>query len=323
MKDYSEIEIINCENNDERVLKLKEQTKDMTNWRRRVDACKQLMHLNCQQSKDILVKIIKNDPVYKVREAAHFGCKVLKVKMNKELIELKNKPLRCYDKGIENKLGHVRNVLNNEFTYEEFKVRFKELYPIEYDVIEGSQDKFDKWLRNKLSSFNDYMMYGDLKNGGIVTYVRFSYPNIYATIVNSEKGLVPIKNIKVHDKVYLKDGITLVPVMSVFHPRFKALNDEIKRQKKKQEKIISKQRQRDETYRRLSVRKPEIKIGSIVSYSINGKNYYGKVSNLILNNRKIIAYKVDDSNGNTFLFSIEQVKLAGVKSKGIENKMRG
>lgn len=250
MKDYSKIKVIDCKNNDERVLKLKEQIKDISNWRKRVDACEQLMHLNCQQSKDILAKIVKNDPVYKVREVAYFGCKVLRVKINKELIKLKHKSSRCiYDSGIENKLGHVRNILHNEFTYEEFKIKFKELYPIEYNVYEGNEDKFDKWLRNKLSSFNDYMMYGDLKNGGTVTYVRFSYPNIYDTIVNSEYGLVKIKNIKVHDKVYLRDRVTLVPVMSVFHPRFKELENEIERQKRKLEKLAFKQRQRNKIYK--------------------------------------------------------------------------
>ena len=69
MKDYPEIAVEKCDNHDERVLKLKDQASDMSSWRNRVDACEKLMHLDCQQSKDILARTVNRDPVYKVREA--------------------------------------------------------------------------------------------------------------------------------------------------------------------------------------------------------------------------------------------------------------
>lgn len=90
-----------------------------------------------------------SDKVFTVNEAAFRGLQGLG-----EKVYLKKKPKGKLIKDINKKLQKVGNSFeDSEFTFLEFKTKFKSMYPEEYDTYEGEKkNKFEQWLKNSISS---------------------------------------------------------------------------------------------------------------------------------------------------------------------------
>jgi len=122
-------------------------------WRERLKAVHELEKLDCQPSKDIIIRLAIHDPVHTVREAAVHAAQIRKLTHNSKPIYLGKKPRGHLVKDIMKKLGVVRNQFGEECPLEDFKNKFLELYPVAYDIYEGDKGKlFDKWLINIIPS---------------------------------------------------------------------------------------------------------------------------------------------------------------------------
>jgi hypothetical protein len=122
-------------------------------WRERLNAVNVLKEYDCQQSRDIVTRLALHDPVFKVKEAAFRVAQAFSITKGGKPIYLGKKPKGNLVKEITKKLARVRDSLPTEFTLDEFKMKFSELYPEAYDTYEGDLDnRFDKWLNNTFSS---------------------------------------------------------------------------------------------------------------------------------------------------------------------------
>ena len=135
------------------IEELKQIYNNQYSWRDRMVAIEQLKKYDCQQSRDILTRLAIHDAVFKVKEAAFRAAQGMGINKNGKPLYLGKKHKGNLVKDINKKLTHVRDNLSDEFLFDEFKVEFKKLYPIAYDIYEGDKDKhFDKWLLNVISS---------------------------------------------------------------------------------------------------------------------------------------------------------------------------
>ena len=132
---------------------LKKMAGNKSNWRERYQAVVELGKMDCQQSKDILVRLALHDPVFKVKEAAFRAAQARKITYAGKPIYLGKKPKGNLIDGINKKLTVVRIKLNEGFTIDDFKKKFAEMYPEAYDTYEGDKgDQFDMWLNHLIPS---------------------------------------------------------------------------------------------------------------------------------------------------------------------------
>jgi len=138
------------------IEELKKMVNDEGNWRKRLEAVKELEKMNCQPSKDILLRlaVTKHEKVWKVKSAAVHACQVRELTHKGKPVFLGKKPEGNLVKDIMKKLGVVRNQFDDDSpSLEEFKKKFLEMYPIPYDIYEGDKgERFDKWLSNIIPS---------------------------------------------------------------------------------------------------------------------------------------------------------------------------
>lgn len=126
---------------------------DKTNWRRRLEAVQELKKWDCQQSRDVLTRLALHDLVFKVKEEALRATQPFGIVKNGKPLKLNKKPKGHLIKDINKKLYRVSDILGEEFGIEEFKEKFKQLYPEVYDVYEGDKgNKLDKWILNVLET---------------------------------------------------------------------------------------------------------------------------------------------------------------------------
>lgn len=135
------------------IEELKRMANNKQSWRERLKAVNELKEYDCQQSRDIVTRLALHDPVFNVKQAAFRTTQAFSITKGGKPIYLGKKPKGNLVKDITKKLSRVRDSLPTEFTLEEFKVKFSELYPEAYDTYDGDLDKkFDKWLNNVIPS---------------------------------------------------------------------------------------------------------------------------------------------------------------------------
>lgn len=130
------------------IEELKKLAGDKTSYKNRKSVVEALGKHKCQQSKDILWRLMINDKVYSVQHAAF-----LKLQAFGEDVKLPKKKKGHLVKDINKKLGRVRDSLHEEFTSEEFNEKFKTMYPEEFDIYSFEKSgKFNQWVDNVLQS---------------------------------------------------------------------------------------------------------------------------------------------------------------------------
>jgi hypothetical protein len=127
---------------------LKKQAGRTSNWRERIDAVEELGKWKSKQVIDILGRIMKNDPVFKVQEAAF-----RKLKKFGEDVQLPSRKKGELFKDVSKILLRIKKSLPENHTYEEFKEKVKKMRLDVYDTYEGDKGPdFDKWLENMWES---------------------------------------------------------------------------------------------------------------------------------------------------------------------------
>lgn len=123
---------------------LKKAVNRTANWRERIQAVEELGKLKDQQAIDILKRVVNNDAVYKVQEAAAHALKEMG-----EDVELPPRKTGELFKGVTKILLRVKKSLPKDHTFEEFKEKLKKMRIDVYDTYEGDKgDDFDKWLES-------------------------------------------------------------------------------------------------------------------------------------------------------------------------------
>ncbi len=132
----------------ENIEALKKQASDKTSYKNRLTAVESLGNFKCQQSKDILWRLMNNDKVYAVQELSF-----RKLQAFGENVKLPKKQKGNLVKDIEKKLGKVLFAIGGEWLEAEFHQKFKELYPEEFDMYSFEKGgNFNMWVQNVLSS---------------------------------------------------------------------------------------------------------------------------------------------------------------------------
>jgi hypothetical protein len=123
---------------------LKKQASRTSNWRERLDAVEELGKWKNKHIVDILIRVINNDSVYKIQEAAFRQLKKLG-----EDVQLPPRKKGDLIKDITKILLRIKKSLPEDHSYEEFKEKLKKMRLDVYDTYEGDKGAdFDTWLES-------------------------------------------------------------------------------------------------------------------------------------------------------------------------------
>ncbi|NUU61012.1 HEAT repeat domain-containing protein [Paenibacillus agri] len=127
---------------------LKKEAGRSADWKARLAAVEELSRTPHKQVIDILKRLVENDPVYTVQEAAYRAL----VAFGEEVQEpSKNKPELF--KGLSKILLRIKKSLPKDHSYEDFKEKLKKMRIDIYDAYEGEKGaEFDQWLESKWQS---------------------------------------------------------------------------------------------------------------------------------------------------------------------------
>ena len=127
---------------------LKKQANRTSNWRERLDAVEELGHWKNKQIIAILMRLMNNDAVYKVQEAAY-----RKLKKLGEDVELPPRKKGDLVRDVTKISLRIKKSLPEGHSYEEFKAKLQKMRLDVYDTYEGDKGPdFNKWLENMWAS---------------------------------------------------------------------------------------------------------------------------------------------------------------------------
>ena len=127
---------------------LKKQANRTSNWRERLDAVEELGHWKNKQIIAILMRLMNNDAVYKVQEAAY-----RKLKKLGEDVELPPRKKGELVRDVTKISLRIKKSLPEGHSYEEFKAKLQKMRLDVYDTYEGDKGPdFNKWLENMWAS---------------------------------------------------------------------------------------------------------------------------------------------------------------------------
>jgi len=128
---------------------LKKQSSRTSNWRERLDAVEELGKWKNKHVVDILMRVMNNDPVYKIQEAAARQLKKLG-----EDVQIPPRKKGEVVKDLTKILLRIKKSLPEGHSFEEFKEKLKKMRLDVYDTYEGNKGSdFDKWLETIWASF--------------------------------------------------------------------------------------------------------------------------------------------------------------------------
>jgi hypothetical protein len=129
---------------------LKKAANRQASWRDRLMAVEELGKWKSQQTVDILRRIVSEDAVYKVQEAAYAI-----LKQFGEDIPAPSREKGELIKGVNKILLRIKKSLPEGHTVEEFKEKLKKTRIDVYDTYEGGKgDDFDQWLETTWASLS-------------------------------------------------------------------------------------------------------------------------------------------------------------------------
>lgn len=130
------------------IEELKRHAADRTSYKTRLAAVEELGKFKCQQSKDILWRLMLNDRVHTVQHRAF-----LKLQAFGETVKLPRKRKGHLVKDINRRLGVVFTAIGGIYSEEKFNEKFKEMYPEFYDIYMYEKGNgFNRWVQNVLAS---------------------------------------------------------------------------------------------------------------------------------------------------------------------------
>lgn len=132
------------------IEELKKMAATKTDAKLRLEAVEELGKWKSRQSIDILWRLMINDLVYEVQNAAF-----LKLQSFGEEVKLPRKSKGNLIKQIDKKIEKVLKSVDGEISYPEFVEILQKKLPEEYDVYKHEKKaKFDTWLKNILNQFS-------------------------------------------------------------------------------------------------------------------------------------------------------------------------
>ena len=130
---------------------LKKQASRTSNWRERLDAVEELGKWKNKHIVDILMRVMNNDSVYKIQEAAF-----RQLKKQGEDVQIPLRKKGEVIKDITKILLRIKKSLPEGHSFEEFKEKLKKMRLDVYDTYEGNKGSdFDKWLETMWVSFSN------------------------------------------------------------------------------------------------------------------------------------------------------------------------
>ena len=130
---------------------LKRQSSRTSNWRERLDAVEELGKWKNKHIVEILMRVMNNDSVYKIQEAAFRQLKKLG-----EDVQMPPRKKGEVIKDITKILLRIKKSLPEGHSFEEFKEKLKKMRLDVYDTYEGNKGSdFDKWLETIWVSFQN------------------------------------------------------------------------------------------------------------------------------------------------------------------------
>jgi hypothetical protein len=128
---------------------LKKMAATKTDADLRLKAIEELGKWKCRQSIDILWRLMINDLVFEVQNAAF-----LRLQSLGEEVKLPRKAKGNLIKQIDKKIEKVLKLVDGEISYAEFIEILQKKLPEEYDVYKhDKKGKFDTWLKNIMNQF--------------------------------------------------------------------------------------------------------------------------------------------------------------------------
>ncbi len=130
------------------IEELKKMTHNKNSADTRIKAVEELGKWRCRQTIDVLWRLMINDLVYEVQNAAF-----LKLQAFGEDVKLPKKKKGCTIKGINKKIEKILKVMPENSSYMAFCEQFKNKEPEAFDVYKHEKkNKFDEWLKNVIKS---------------------------------------------------------------------------------------------------------------------------------------------------------------------------
>lgn len=130
---------------------LKKAVNRTANWRERIKAVEELGQWRSQQTIDILKRVVAEDSVFKVQEAAYYKLKELR-----EEVARPSKRKGDLVKGVSKILLRIKKSLPEDHTFEDFKGKLKKMRSDIYDTYEGEMGAdFNQWLESTWSSLSN------------------------------------------------------------------------------------------------------------------------------------------------------------------------
>ncbi|HEY8910642.1 MAG TPA: HEAT repeat domain-containing protein [Desulfosporosinus sp.] len=138
------------------IKELKKKSSNKTSWRDRLDSVNELKRYDCRQSRDIIKILALHDPVYKVAEAAFEAAQAYGLTKKGKPLYLRKKKKGNLDEGIPEMLKAVSDSFKGEPPVQEFKEKFKAMYPKTFDTYDGEMGaSLDEWLKDQGGLIHD------------------------------------------------------------------------------------------------------------------------------------------------------------------------
>ncbi|NIH16916.1 HEAT repeat domain-containing protein [Morganella morganii] len=119
-------------------------------WKTRLQALNELRKYNCQQSRDVIIRLALHDKVYKVKEEAFRAAQALNLTKNGKPIRLGKKDIGYKQSDFTKLFQKIKREKKMEvFNLTEFKAVFEILNPEMLDVMSFEKgNKLDIWIEN-------------------------------------------------------------------------------------------------------------------------------------------------------------------------------
>lgn len=123
-------------------------------WKARLSALEELRKYDCQQSRDVIIRLALHDKVYKVKEEAFRAAQAFGLEKNGRPINLGRKDIGYKSKDFTKLFLKVkRDKKMDELDLALFKETFKILNPEMYDVMSFEKgSKLDNWIISSYKS---------------------------------------------------------------------------------------------------------------------------------------------------------------------------
>ncbi len=134
----------------EKIKELVKQANCKTSWKQRLDALNEIKTYDCQERKDVVIRLALHDRVFKIKEEAFRIAQSLGLTKNGKPIFLGKKDIGYKPSDFTKKFQRIKRELEMvDFQLEIFKERFLLIDPEMFDVMHYEKGtKFDIWIQN-------------------------------------------------------------------------------------------------------------------------------------------------------------------------------